>query len=407
MKYKVSKNKCLGGGLYLKCTILTFATIAYGGAVGAQYLNVKDAINRFNQYNWRVIGANKIAEAHKDSWIKQEKYGDSIIKVIGEAIANCVTGMGEFEARGKADTIVFAVTPKDINYSEENWNAVVLWNYLNILKYDRMSNTKREKETIWDEVYQNVFTHYDTTYHINDLDWKIKRAISDIKEYSKALNLEEAMQQFITTYKTVKDRAVSEFTGLPSDRKKRYFISPDIEIYSSHPARETKSSMHGEDYIISQKNFECVSGDIIKKPLKIEIGSALYYVYVLSIRYGGYAQFTRNKFAYSCDIITKVENRNEVELPIRENAKLSREEVEAVCEKVLKILWTNDCINTLDIARPPFKPDIPPFNEKEWRRDVCKLTFDEAIEQTRKDPNGQAAKVLNKILLKGANESRN
>ena len=394
MKYKVSKNKCLGGGLYLKCTILMFATIAYDGAVGAQYLNVKDAINRFNQYNWRVIGANKIAEAHKDSWIKQEKYGDSIIKVIGEAIANCVTGMGEFEARGKADTIVFAATPKDINYSEENWNAVVLWNYLNILKYDCMSNAKREKEKIWDEVYQNVFTHYNSTYYIKDLERKIKRAISDIQEYSKALNLEEAMQQFITTYETVKDLAVSEFTGMPSDRQERYFISPDIQIYSSHPARETK-------------NFECLSGYISKKPLKIEIGSALYYVHELSIKYGGYAQSTRNKFAYLCDIITKVENRNEVELPIRENENLSREEVEAVCEKVLKILWTNDCINTLDIARPPFKPDIPPFNEKKWRRDVCKLMLEEAVDQTRKDPSGQVAKVLDKILLKGANESRN
>ena len=407
MKYKVSKNKCLGGGLCLKCTILTFATIAYGGAVGAQYLNVKDAINRFNQYNWRVIGANKIAEAHKDSWIKQEKYGDSIIKVIGEAIANCVTGMGEFGERGNANTIVFAATPNDINYSEENWNAVVLWNYLNILKYDCMSNAKRDKETIWDKVYRNVFTYYSSNYHINDLDGKIKRAISDIKEYSKALNLEEAMQQFITTYETVKDLAVSEFTGMPSDREKRYFISPDIEIYISHPGRETKSSMQGEDYIISNKNFECVSGGIFKKPLKIEIGSDLYYVYVLSIKYGGYAQYTRNKFAYSCDIITKVENRNGVELPIRENAKLSREEVEAVCEKVLKILWTPDCIKELVITRLPYKQYKPPFNENKWRRDVLKLMFDEAIEQTRKDPTGQAAKVLNKILLKGAKENRN
>ena len=405
MKYKVSKNKCLGGGLYLKCTILTFATIAYGDAVDAQYLNVQNAINRFNQYNWRVIGANKIAEAHKNSWIKQEKYGDSIIKVIGEAIANCVTGMGEFEARGKADTIVFAVTPKDINYSEENWNAVVLWNYLNILKYDCMSNAKREKETIWDEVYQNVFTHYNETYHINDLTGKIKDAISDIKEYSKELNLEEAMQQFIATYETVKDRAVSEFTGL-DDSTKRYYISPDIEIYISHPASKPKSSMHGENYNISNKNFECVSGYISKYPLKIEIGSALYYVHELSIKYGGYAQFTRNKFAYSCYEITKVENRNEVELPIRETEKLSREEVEAVSKKVLKILWTPDCINDLDITRLPFKPDIPPFDEKKWRRDIAKLMLEEAVEQINEDPNGTVSKVLEEIWLKGANKSR-
>ena len=99
MKFMISKNKYSGGGLYLRCIALIFAAVTRHSDVDAKYLHINEAINRFNQMNWRVIGNNKIVEAKKDSWIKQQKYSDSIIKVIGEAIGNCVTGMGEFATK--------------------------------------------------------------------------------------------------------------------------------------------------------------------------------------------------------------------------------------------------------------------------------------------------------------------
>ena len=162
-----------------------------------KYFSLDEAVNQYNQINWRVISNNKIVDAKKGSWIRKGIYNESIIKVIGEAIGNCIAGMGEFKGKTSNDVITFAATPNDVKYKPENWNAVVLWNYLNILKCDYTNGVHRDMETVMGDVSKRVFDFYSTTYHINDLEGKLYDAIKDIKKYSLALNLDDEVERFV------------------------------------------------------------------------------------------------------------------------------------------------------------------------------------------------------------------
>ena len=44
--------------------------------------------------------------------------------MIAKAVADCITDKNEFAFKGEGDVVTFAVEAK--NYTDENWNAVVL-----------------------------------------------------------------------------------------------------------------------------------------------------------------------------------------------------------------------------------------------------------------------------------------
>ena len=77
-------------------------------------------------------------EYAKHKWItKDEKYKKSKTKVIGKAIADCVTGENEFEGKTADNIITFDNQPNSAkkyidpkNYKPEHWNAVILYNYV-------------------------------------------------------------------------------------------------------------------------------------------------------------------------------------------------------------------------------------------------------------------------------------
>ena len=146
--------------------------------LNAKYLTIREAVNFFNDVTWRIISNNTIVEANKDSWIKNSKYTYSIRNVIGKAIADCITDTDEFKNINDNSIIDFNIKPK--NYTAANWNAVVLYNYLNILKY--AGNI--------DDLYDKLAKYF------KGYEDKIEKAVSDIKQYDKELHIAEWMKKF-------------------------------------------------------------------------------------------------------------------------------------------------------------------------------------------------------------------
>ena len=146
-----------------------------------------DIINMCEKISWKVNCNNIIYNAADEAWIKKEYYKNSIRKVIGIAIADCITESNEFTKKNEAGIILFDADPT--RYTPENWNAVILYNYLYEIKHDFINNSTREKNTIFNELFDKVYEHYSNTYRVANLWEKIEKAVSDIKEYDKALNI--------------------------------------------------------------------------------------------------------------------------------------------------------------------------------------------------------------------------
>ncbi|MBQ9335064.1 MAG: hypothetical protein IJS10_00775 [Alphaproteobacteria bacterium] len=203
MKFSLSKTKYSGGAIYLRYIAASIIlTIQYGNVI-AEPLSLDEDLNLLNEASWRIVAQNEIIEAKAESFIKDEnKYGESVRKVIGKAIADCVTNMGEFANKKKEDTVTFETTPDDIEYSAENWNAVVLWNYLHVIKWHFIVEEKLNTLMLpeWDPfevVKEKVMEHYGKMYSIVNLEDKVDKAISDIKEYAQELHLPHWIKEFV------------------------------------------------------------------------------------------------------------------------------------------------------------------------------------------------------------------
>ena len=166
-----------------------------------EYKEASEIINLFNNISWRIIANNKIVDASESNWITNTKYNESITKVIAKAVADCITDKNEFANKGANDVITFAVEVK--SYTHENWNAVVLWNYLHVLKWDYLNNITRSKDEIFKEIRKNISAKYPTE-GVEDLSGKLNKAISDIKAYDKELSLADEMKKFSDIYKRTK-----------------------------------------------------------------------------------------------------------------------------------------------------------------------------------------------------------
>ena len=193
MKFNLNKNK-YSGGLYFGSIIAIVSILDCCAEVRTINNNdISDIINLFNNISWRIIANNKIVDADKNNWITQGKYNESIIKVIAQAVADCITGKNEFKFKKEGDVIMFDAEAKD--YTAENWNAVVLWNYLHVLKWDYLKSNTRSKDVVFEEVKRRIYDKYQAA-GVNDFEQTVDKAISDIKEYDKELSLADEMKEF-------------------------------------------------------------------------------------------------------------------------------------------------------------------------------------------------------------------
>ena len=145
-----------------------------------RYMNIK---------SWKILLNNNIVLADNDCFIKQKKYGDSIRKVISVACVDCLFGCNQFYNKGEHDLITFEGTDPN-SYTNANWNCVVLYNYLNKMKYAINTDDDITEFDLFNDVYDLLLDNF-KQFKIDNLEEKLQKAINDIVLYTQALNLIE------------------------------------------------------------------------------------------------------------------------------------------------------------------------------------------------------------------------
>ena len=182
-----------GGGLGLGSTVII--------AISASNVAVAESQrNQLNQIYWRFKANNIMNYPYLDkkfAWIKDERYWDSIVKVIGKAVGDCVTGEGVFENKRANDLILFKDTDP-LQYTPANWNAVVLYNY--VFRYlsseedtDILNNVFKtlsaQYKSIWNKKPLVVKTEGQAADDSKTVSQMISNACRDIAAYADALRM--------------------------------------------------------------------------------------------------------------------------------------------------------------------------------------------------------------------------
>ena len=195
------KKKCLfGGGLCLGSSIAIFASIS--SDVIAQEFTA-EARNTLTQIYWRTHAHNIIEETKwklfkkeiKDKpWFIDKDYDESIKKVIGKAIADCLTNMNEFQDKDKGteEIITFKNTNPE-NYDQANWNAVMLYNYVNEATKGKITTTEEILNVCHDRIQQ--FYRDVKSKKVVSTKEAIKKARDDIDKYDDAFKIYEQLKK--------------------------------------------------------------------------------------------------------------------------------------------------------------------------------------------------------------------
>ena len=184
----------LEGGLLVNTTAI-FASISSDVVVHEDLHKFR---NQINQIYWDCCCSYEECylredashyNEHKDShWILEPKYKDSRTKVIGKAIADCVTGENEFKDKNAADIITFEGT-KPETYKQKHWNAVILYNYIHAMINEENSSAKVKK--VLKYKLGQLKTYYGNQYN-EDID----KAVAYIQDYVYALVLYDELVRF-------------------------------------------------------------------------------------------------------------------------------------------------------------------------------------------------------------------
>ena len=270
----------------------------------AEDKNISELINVFNNISWRIMANNKIVDEDKNSWITKQKYNESIVKVIAKAVADCITDKNEFANKNANDVITFNVTAK--NYTKANWNAVVLWNYLHILKYDYLNNINSNQDEIFKELKTRICDNYPSE-GVSNLEGKINRAIIDIKEYDKALSLKAEMALFNQVYVNTREATLETII------KNNTRITPiaDWELVGANMPCKLK----GADITTAKVNIADIRSLLlwnvstshfkgIFTPIKIKMDNGLYFVNEYNI-WGSLRTYDFGKASYKIEEISK------------------------------------------------------------------------------------------------------
>ena len=159
-------KKCLfGGGLYLVNTaVIAIYTSSVAVAEDCSILNKQ------NQIYWRFYANNTRLKAEGQSeWIKNKKYRDSIINVIGKAIGDCMAEENEFKHWNReelGDKVILFEDKKKyksfLHYTISNWNAVFLYNAVNLAINNKKYWIHKDftVENLMKECYNRISTYF-------------------------------------------------------------------------------------------------------------------------------------------------------------------------------------------------------------------------------------------------------
>ena len=192
------------GGLLVN-TIAIFASIS-SDVVAKEDLH--KFRNQINQIYWDCCcsyeecylreDASDYNEYKEQHWILEPKYKNSRTKVIGQAIADCVTGENEFAGKKPNDIITFKDTDP-VTYNQKHWNAVILYNYIHeAINGEGLPARGRDYKNLvydvsillkdkLDELKQNYGDEYNEA---------IDKAVEYIQDYVRALKLEVPLYEF-------------------------------------------------------------------------------------------------------------------------------------------------------------------------------------------------------------------
>ncbi len=157
---------------------------------------IVQARNQLNQIYWRIRARtmrNEYAPKGKHNWIKLPNYKESIENVIGKAIADRITKENEFKGKGDKEVITFDKRTQPEIYTQENWNAVVLYNFINQVYWHCHSLIQLDIKTIFANLKKTIFDEYSKYFNnsfqnkLTDLETNITNAISTIEQYVTAL----------------------------------------------------------------------------------------------------------------------------------------------------------------------------------------------------------------------------
>ena len=189
-------KKCLfrGGLCLVNTAVIAISTPSVVVAEG-----IEDAINTLGQISWRLEACRIIEETKAKvamgkikgtPWVIENKYDKSIKQVIGKALADCVTNRHEFKDKEAKDLITFKGSIIS-DYDQTNWNAVLLYNYVNRAIKGAEGTTQQILANCVNELQSYYLTNVQWL-KINDFSSVhngLMRAFYDIGEYVKQFNL--------------------------------------------------------------------------------------------------------------------------------------------------------------------------------------------------------------------------
>ena len=261
-----------GGGLYLGNTVLVLSVFTQSSIAHNEYFSRRDVLNVCNKISWRIIANNKIVDAKEGSWITEEKYSESIRNVIGKAIADCLTEKNEFAGKKAGEIITFDVDPRKQPYTAENWNAVVLWNLIHVYSCGFKNNGNYTIDEAFKKVEINVKNKYSA--QIADFDKILEKAIGDIREYAKKLDLQEAFHEFCDAKNWIGNERFKEVT-----RKNLLSIqiTPNLAFYESDLIKpDTKSWLLGYTEKIKKEKLEFKGGSYKEQYIRLKMDGIFY-----------------------------------------------------------------------------------------------------------------------------------
>ena len=236
------KRYVFGSGL-LVSNVLALSIFTQGGIASEQSITKSELINIGNQLGWRVIANNTITAAECGNWITDELYSESIRNVIGKAIADCITEKNEFQNKGKKAVITFDVDPRKHKYSQQNYNALVLWNLIHVYNSQLKANEECDTNKALAEVKRRIKDKYNT---VADIDQALDKAVGYIKQYATALDLKQHFTQFYETKIWLKN------DGTPNMREKLHqIIAPYLgdPDYAAEEELLMKAAAEGDEAV--------------------------------------------------------------------------------------------------------------------------------------------------------------
>ena len=149
--------------------------ISWISSCGAREINIRVKLERDYISQHREIDPYFWCETSEDSWILDDKYKDSRTKVIGKAI----------------DIITFERTNPE-TYGPENWNAVILYNYVHeaingVSSWEDFRNVQRTLQY----KLKTIEGFYKKKYGLSNID--LTKAVQDIQKYVKTLRLSSSL----------------------------------------------------------------------------------------------------------------------------------------------------------------------------------------------------------------------